>query len=87
MQASQQAMDIAAAPLEDLGGVLSGPLAPVVNAVRPIIPSAGSGDAPAVLDNGGPGETVIIQVSSVDEALEAKRHLDARKLAGFGVTR
>lgn len=87
MQASQQAVDVAMAPLEDLGGVLSGPLAPVVNAVRPIIPSTSNGEAPAVIDNGGPGETVIIQVNSVDEALEAKRHLDARKLAGFGVTR
>lgn len=87
MQASQQALDIAAAPLEDLGGVLSGPLAPVMDTARPILPSTSNDDAPAVIDNGGPGETIIIQVNTVDEALEAKRHLEARKLAGFGVTR
>lgn len=90
MQASQQAMDIAAAPLEDLGGVLSGPLAPVVNGPRPIVRPQ---DMPAQQQQGGqsgggfgPG-TVVIQVNSVDEALEAKRHEEARQLAGFGVTR
>ena len=90
MQASQQAMDIAAAPLEDLGGVLSGPLAPVANSARPIIRPQGM---PAQQQQGGqsdggfPPGTVVIQVNSVDEALDAKRHLEARQLAGFGVTR
>ena len=88
LDASQQALDIAAAPLEDLGGVLSGPLAPVIDSPRPNVraadmPTQNSG---ATDDRVAPG-TVVIQVNSVDEALEAKRHLEARQLAGFGVTR
>ena len=90
LDASQQAVDIAMAPLEDLGGVLSGPLAPVVNGPRPIVRPQ---DMPAQQQQGGQSDggfgpgTVVIQVNSVDEALEAKRHLEARQLAGFGVTR
>ena len=67
-----------------------GPLAPVANSVRPIIRPQGM---PAQQQQGGQSDgsfgpgTVVIQVNSVDEALEAKRHLEARQLAGFGVTR
>ena len=89
LDASQQAVDVAMSPMEDLGGVLSGPLAPVIDAPRPNVRAA---DMPAHQQGGqsdggfAPG-TVVIQVNSVDEALEAKRHLEARQLAGFGVTR
>lgn len=84
LDASQQAVDIAMAPLEDLGGVLAGPLAPIIDAPRPTVRAA---DMPAQNTDATGGRvapgTVVIQVNTIDEALEAKRHEEARQLAGF----
>ena len=85
LDASEQAVGAALEPVQDLAGAVAAP--PTVTAAPPVVDGvparpAGTADVPA-----GGGQTVIIQVSNVDQALEAQKHVEARALAGFGYGR
>ena len=83
MQAGQQAFSALTEPLEDIAGRFTAP-APVVNGPAPTLGAIperrendDKGDRPR-------GESIVINVNSVEEAIELKKHLEARQLLGLG---